>query len=188
MLLTEPPALHQGPISLDDTLVRADAASFLNGALLRTGLKLPAIQAHRDMPPLQQLMLRLAYFVTDQPINPYSGRPILDGMVDNGLQAIYAPGKPDAERITRFLQCVLARATDLLAIRVSSGTHTWAPSSGEPLGGWIHAFPAYSVHQEAIPADANPVAFRSLFLGRLASESELVALNTSPAQSLAYPR
>ena len=173
-------------INLDDAAVKRAAGSYLSNALARTSLRRPGRQAIVLCPALGPVMTRLAFAVTDVPVNRFTERPQLDAALESGLSAFFSAERPAVNGAGPFLRAAFGRLADLFAIEIHCGSDRWTFQHGEPLGGWLGRIapdigPAKRPRISFRSTDAaeDPAVARQTLLEMVAESHELVALNTT---------
>lgn len=164
------------------------AQAYLEASLRRLSMRRPARQAEQLCPALGQVMLRMAYFVTDVPTRETTGRPILDCALDAGLVAFFSGPSPAAAGATRFLRYSLAQTSDLVALAVRCGPLSWDAWEQQSLGDWLADAGAYRVERKPAISDPATRAFRAHLLDRFTRPEELLALGADQSTILQPPR
>ena len=172
-------------INLDDRAIRACAEAYYNDVLLRTKMRRPSQQATFICPALNKVMVRLCYAVTDIPENRFTGRPLIDSAIENGLISFFATQKPATQGACAFFQASFSRLADLYATEVRDHDMRWSVHDGIPLGGLLMSMKARgqkSRPQLTYVADdspEDPSSFRRTLLEMVADPGDLLQLNTT---------
>lgn len=165
-----------------------DAPRLLAASLRRVGLRQPAQFAFRRVPPLHDITLRLADFLTDRPTSPFSRRPLLDSCLDAALTAYFQIDASPIENAHRYLKTLIARSADVLGVDAAAGEHRWDPCGPETLSEWLARFPEAAVAPRPIHEPRQmPAAFRLILANRLLSSADRDALHITVHQAAMPP-
>lgn len=178
---------HAEAINLDDHAVRLRAEAYYNDVLVRTKMRRPSQQAAHICPTLHKVMVRLCFAVTDLPENRFTGRPLIDSALENGLIAFFATQKPATQGARAFFQASFSRLADLYATEVSDQDVRWTIHDRVPLGSLLMSMngrgknmrPQLTYQVDDGPED--PCSFRRTLLEMVADANDLVLLNTTQA-------
>ena len=176
---------HAEAINLDDQAIRVRAEAYFNDVLVRTKMRRPSQQAAFICPTLHKVMVRLSFAVTDVPENRFTGRPLIDSAVENGLIAFFATQKPATHGARAFFQSAFSRLADLYSTEVSDHDFRWTIHDRVPLGTMLMT--KSSRGQKARPqikfqvddGQDDPCSFRRTLLEMVADAEDLVLLNTT---------
>jgi len=175
-------------IDLDEDDVGSDAADYVNASLRRIGMRRPAQQAGAASPTLQLVINRLGYYLSDAPVNRFTGKPLIDSTLEAGLIAFFSASALSESGATRFFQASISRATELLSMQIRCGVEAWDPMDIVPLGNWLSSRPSYSVLHHDYLSRADLPTFRRHVLSLISTTSELARLGADPVLSIQSPR
>lgn len=177
---------HASPIRLIEKSDQAEASRLLNDALRRTGMRRVGPQAYELSPSLRDVMLRLSFYLSDFPTNPFTGRPILDTTISAALTAYFSAARPAEQGGLPFLQAATSRAAEVLSVLYVAGETSWDPLGGEPLVEWLRRHPVETVSAIDAPEPAYSHNYRERLLQLLCSEDDLIELRAT-AKAAATP-
>lgn len=179
------PEATASSLAIDAEPVASIAEAYLGASLTRAGIRRPASQAFALSPHLRPVALRLCLFVTDEPSNRFTHRPILDAILEAAFVAFFSAGNPRQQGSARFLQACITRITDVLGLTiVSAAGDRWNPTIDGALGLWRLGREPLSVDHDCFASAPDHHAFRASFLCLICPEESLRAFGMTPSHSV----
>ena len=172
-------------LAIDHEPAASIADSYLGASLTRAGIRRPASQAFGLSPGLRSVALRVSLFVTDEPTNRFTNRPVLDSILEQAFVAFFSARNPRQEGSAKFLQACTTRITDVLGLTIEAESGArWDPTLYAPHGLWRHGRDPLTVDHGRYASESDHDAFRARFLSLICPDEDLQGFGLSPRSSI----